>query len=66
MYLSKDNPSEDALLEHLEVATTNYKEDVFLQHNLLESISKLDIEFENNELEMLKEMKSRIRNTYFV
>ncbi|WP_218599228.1 lipopolysaccharide assembly protein LapB [Polaribacter sp. NJDZ03] len=65
MYLSKDNPSEDALLEHLEVATTNYKEDVFLQHNLLESISKLNIEFENNELEMLKEMKSRIRNNYF-
>ncbi|WP_205860358.1 hypothetical protein, partial [Polaribacter sp. 11A2H] len=65
MYLSKDNPSEDALLEQLEVATTNYKEDVFLQYNLLVGVSKLDLEFENGELEMLKELKLKIRNTYF-
>jgi len=65
MYLSKDNPSEDALLEQLEIATTNYKEDVFLQHNLLESVSKLNIEFKNGEIEMLKELKTKIRNIYF-
>ena len=65
MYLSKDNPSEDALLEQLEIATTNYKEDVFLQHNLLENVSKLNIEFKNGEIEMLKELKTKIRNIYF-
>jgi len=66
MFLSKDNPSEMALLDHLEIAQTHYKEDLFLQHNLLESISKLNIEFENGELEMLNEMKTRIRADYFV
>ncbi|QXP78473.1 MULTISPECIES: tetratricopeptide repeat protein [Winogradskyella] len=66
MYLSKDNPSETALLEHLEIAKTHYKDDLFLQHNLLESVSKRNIEFENGELEMLNEMKTRIRADYFV
>lgn len=65
MYLSKDNPSETALLEHLEIAQKHHKEDIFLQHNLLEPISKLNIEFENGELEMLNGIKLRIRAEYF-
>ncbi|WP_157814209.1 hypothetical protein [Olleya sp. Bg11-27] len=65
MFLSKDNPSDTALLDHLEIAKTHSKDDLFLQHNLLESISKLNIEFKNGELEMLKEIKSRIRADYF-
>ncbi|QXP59993.1 hypothetical protein [Olleya sp. HaHaR_3_96] len=65
MFLSKDNPSDTALLDHLEIAKTHSKDDLFLQHNLLESISKLNIEFKNGELEMLKEIKSTIRADYF-
>lgn len=65
MLLSKDYPSDQALLEHLDIAKTHSKSDVFLQHNLLEIISKLDITFENGELEMLKEIKSKIRSDYF-
>ncbi|WP_299779002.1 tetratricopeptide repeat protein [uncultured Formosa sp.] len=65
MFLSRDKPSELALLEHLEIAKTNSKDDIFLQHNLLENISKLDIAFENDELETLKQIKSKIRSIYF-
>ncbi|CDF79623.1 conserved hypothetical protein containing tetrat ricopeptide repeats [Formosa agariphila KMM 3901] len=65
MFLSKDQPAENAILEHLEIATSTCNDDLFLRHNLLERVCKLDIEFENNELETLKEIKSRIRNAYF-
>ncbi|MBU2061650.1 MAG: hypothetical protein KKH44_07380 [Bacteroidetes bacterium] len=66
MFLSKEEPSEVALLDQVTAANTYFKEDVYLQHNLLERITKLDIEFENNEIEALSEIKTRIRNTSFV
>ncbi|MFB9053891.1 tetratricopeptide repeat protein [Formosa undariae] len=65
MFLSKDQPAQTAILEHLEIANSTCNDDLFLRHNLLERVCKLDIEFENNEQETLKEIKSRIRNTYF-
>ncbi|QDO94490.1 hypothetical protein FNB79_11110 [Formosa sediminum] len=65
MFLSKDNPSEMAMLEHLELAQTHYKEAIFLQHNLLETISKLDVKLEDNILETLNSVKSKIRTQYF-
>ena len=66
MFLSKEQPSEVALLDQVTVANTHFKDDLYLQHNLLERITKLDIEFENNEIEALSEIKTRIRNTSFV
>ncbi|WP_458627057.1 tetratricopeptide repeat protein [Winogradskyella sp. PC D3.3] len=65
MYLSKPYPSHKALLEHLEITKTHYKDNLFLQHNILETLSKLDINLKNGELNMLKEMKSKIRSEYF-
>ena len=66
MFLSKEEPSEVALMDQVTVANTHFKDDLYLQHNLLERITKLDIEFENGEIEALSEIKTRIRNTSFV
>ena len=65
MLLSKENPSANALLEHLEVVQTHFETDKFLLHNLLGQIFKLNIDLENNELELLKDIKSKIRTSYF-
>ncbi|OEI81071.1 hypothetical protein AST99_05255 [Formosa algae] len=66
MFLSKDQPSAQALLEHLEIANTYSKDDLFLHHNLLEQLSKMEVEFENDELNTLKDIKSELRRAYFV
>ncbi|WP_159023677.1 hypothetical protein [Formosa sp. L2A11] len=66
MYLGNDNPSKSALKEHLEIAKSQSKEDLFLRHNLLENMSRLGIKLSDTEIQALKEMKSKIRETYFV
>ncbi|MCF8715686.1 hypothetical protein JM658_12695 [Joostella atrarenae] len=65
MFLSKDNPSEKALKEHQEIARTAGKDDLFLRHNLLEGITRLDIALSDEEQKELKQLKSIIRETYF-
>lgn len=67
MYLSKDNPSEQALNEQLEIINTvNYKDNLFLKHNLLKYISRFENEFKDEVQAELKLIKLRIEENYFV
>lgn len=65
MFLSKDEPSTDALLEHLKWIETSKTDALFSRHNILEKITTSNTDFENNEPELLKAIKSKITTTYF-
>lgn len=65
LFLSKDQPSVSALLEHLEWIDMSKTDALFSRHNILEKITHSDTAFENNQTERLKAIKSKISTTYF-
>lgn len=65
MLLSRDNPIENQLREQQELAKSQSEEDLFLQHNLMENLARLNFEMHPEEQEELKEMKKRIKAAHF-
>ncbi|MFD2541231.1 tetratricopeptide repeat protein [Lacinutrix gracilariae] len=65
MFLSKDQPSVQALHDHLTHIKTHFASDDFLLHNILEELSQRDEDFDEAHSKMLKAVKTKIRDAYF-
>ncbi|WP_430427497.1 hypothetical protein [Maribacter litoralis] len=65
MLLSRDNPIENQLREQQDLAKSQSEEDLFLQHNFMENLARLNFELYPEEQEELKEMKMRIKAAHF-
>ncbi|WP_179349584.1 tetratricopeptide repeat protein [Winogradskyella pacifica] len=65
MFLSKDQPSVQALYDQLTHIKTHFSSDDFLLHNVLEQLLQYDEDFGEEELELLKNVKSSIITSYF-
>ncbi|MEP2280413.1 hypothetical protein [Maribacter sp.] len=65
MLLSRENPIENQLREQQALAKSQSEEDLFLQHNLMENLTRLNFELSTEEQEELKKMKMRIKASHF-
>jgi len=65
MFLSKDQPSVQALYDQLTHIKTHFASDDVLLHNILEELSQRDEDFDEAHSELLKATKSKIRDAYF-